>query len=100
MTDAQARRMMVRVVLDWLHGNLPTQEFRTRYWATRRALLDSNWNAFLGTFGQIMSAMDTAVDSYSDAPDRADYELSDEQLRDEAEVVVANLRAAGLEVFD
>lgn len=93
VTDLEARRAIVRVVLRWLSGNVPTEQFIDTYWKTRRDLLDSNWRAFEGAFGKTMSSMDTAVDSYR-AEDRTEFEIDEPQLRFEAEAVIARLRDA------
>jgi hypothetical protein len=96
MTDQQAQRAMVSVVLAWLRGDTETESFIAEYWSTRRELLSSNWSAFSGPFGQIMSAMDTAADSYSDEPNVSLAEINEGQLRTEAEEVVKRLRGADL----
>jgi hypothetical protein len=99
MTDQQARRAMVAVAADWLEGKLVTEDFVRRYWQTRRELLDSNWNAFTGPFGQIMSSMDTAVDSYSADADRGAHQIDERRLREESEAVMTHLRRSGLDLF-
>jgi hypothetical protein len=99
MTDEEARRAMVRVLVDWLEGRKATDDFIKDYWTTRSELLDSNWGAFTGAFGQIMSPMDTASDSYSSDPDRPDFQIDEAELRREAQAVLYRLRKAGLQVF-
>jgi RHS repeat-associated protein len=78
---------------------LVTEDSVRRYWQTRRELLDSNWNAFTGPFGQIMSSMDTAVDSYSADADRGAHQIDERRLREESEAVMTQLRRSGLDLF-
>ena len=98
MTDAEARRVMVHVVLDWLNGDSTTDHFIKSYWTTRHRLLDSNWSAFTGPFGQAMSAMDTAADSYRPG-EGSEFEIDETQLRAEAEAVIDRLRSSTPEVL-
>jgi Bacterial self-protective colicin-like immunity len=91
MTDAEAQRAMATKVVDWLDGRIPTDRFVSEYWRVRRELLNTNWSAFDGVFGEIMSSVDTAVDSYR-ADDRADFEIDEQQLRQELLTAMENLR--------
>jgi hypothetical protein len=58
----------------------------------RRELLNSNWRAFEGAFGEIMSRADTAIDSYR-PEDRADFEIDELQLRTELNSAIEQLKA-------
>ncbi len=90
MTDSEAQQAMAQVVVDWLAGSRSTAEFINQYWESWRRLLQSNWSAFTPPFGAIMSAMDTAADSYSAEPDS--HQIDELQLRQEAIAVIGELR--------
>jgi hypothetical protein len=91
MTDREAQRAMATKVADWLGGHVPTEQFLSEYWQTRRELLNTNWRAFEGAFGEEMSSVDTAVDSYRSG-DRSDLEIDEQQLRQELLAAMERLR--------
>ena len=90
MTDSEAQQALARIVVDWLAGSRSTAEFINQYWENRRRLLQSNWSAFTAPFGAIMSAMDTAADSYSPKPDW--HQIDELNLRERATAVIEELR--------
>jgi hypothetical protein len=93
MTDEEAQRTMVSLLTEWLRDRPATEDFVRVYWGTRRRLLDSNWTAFAGRFGELMDPVDSAMDVYNADPDRADDQIDETQLREELERVVAGIRS-------
>lgn len=99
MNDDDARRLLVSLVLDWLEGHMTPDTFAKNYWQVRERVLDENWGALSGAFGQVMSGMDTAADVYSADPDRDWYQIGEDEFRQEAQNVIDRLRKARLDVF-
>jgi Bacterial self-protective colicin-like immunity len=83
MTDDEARRSMLAVIARWLHGEISAEAFVLEYWQTRRSVMDTNWSAFSGRFGQLMDPMDGTVNAFNPDPDRADFEIAEDGLRNE-----------------
>lgn len=85
----EAQRAIVWLVMSWLNESAPADEFIARYWAERRRVLDI---AYEGRFGEIMSAVDTAADAFSDDPDRLPDEIDEDAFRSEAASAMQMLR--------
>lgn len=99
MTDLEAQQALVQVVVDWLGGRQTARVFVRSYWTTRDGLLGSNYSAFDGPVGEILSHMDVALHSFWTEPE-TEGEIDETQLREEMLSLVAQLRAMGFPVPD
>jgi len=64
------------------------------YWDTRRELMGKG-EMFDGPAASTLSNIDTALDSFSPAPDRGDHQIDEAQLRKELGAAIEQLRKLG-----
>jgi len=95
LKDRGSGETLLRLARDWLSKRLRTDQFVLDYWNTRRCLLSTHPEIFVGRFGELASNLDTALESYSPTPDKGLHEIDEAQLRREIEQV---LRIVDLEM--
>ena len=88
----KARKAIVGLIRDWARSVTTLEEFNDRYWPLRRCLLNKLPGVFAGRFGELCSNLETAVNIYAE-PREQPYELNEQQLRHEAEIVLSQLAA-------
>ena len=88
----EARKAIVAQIRDWVTGVTTIETFNERYWPLRRCVLNKHPEVFTGRFGELCSNLETAVSIYAE-PREQPYELSEQQVRHEAEVVLPQLVA-------
>jgi len=99
VTDVEAQKAMVKVVVDWLDGKQPTAEFIGTYWGTRDDLLSTNYSAFDGPVGEILSHMDVAMHSYWAEPE-TEGEIGEAELEPTMLSLLAQLRDMSFPIPD
>jgi hypothetical protein len=88
----EARKAIVALIRDWVTGVTTMETFNERYWPLRRCVLNRHPEVLTGRFGELCSNLETAVNIYAE-PREQPYELSEQQVRHEAEVVLPQLVA-------
>jgi hypothetical protein len=85
---------LLRPVVVWLSTGGDAWEMDLGYWKRRRALMDGG-EVFEGPPSDILSRIDTAMDSFSPDSDRGSHQVDEQQLRSELGAAIRELRQLG-----
>ena len=92
MTVARASvERLLRPVLTWLEAGGDAWGMDLEYWRIRRKLMEEG-ETFEGLGAELLSNIDTAMDSFSPDADRGRHEIDETQLRTELEAAINGLR--------
>lgn len=94
MTEDEARRYLLSAISDWLEGKTSVTDFIDQYWKIRRKVLNEKPSVLTGQFGEVMSHVDVATDSYSDDPEDP-MAIDEAALRAELIDYLSELEGAG-----
>lgn len=87
-------RALLQPLLDWLADGGNAWQLGLNYWATRRELMNAG-EMFDGPPSELLSNIDTAMDSYNPDPDPEFDQIDETQLRKEIEQAIAGLKRLG-----
>lgn len=92
MISREAVRQLTEPIVDWLTHGGDAWQLALTYWDIRRDLMERG-TSFEGPPSQILSNIDTAMDSY--APDPTPFDIDEGQLRMELMEAIGALRSTG-----
>ena len=95
MTASQESiRTLLQPVVIWLAHGGDAWQMDLNYWSTRRELMNAG-EMFDGPPSELLSNIDTAMDSYNPDPDLELDQIDEAQLRMELEQAIAGLKRLG-----
>ena len=86
--------LLVAPLIKWMQEGGDPWAVNLAYWNTRRELMGKG-EMFDGPAASTLSNIDTAMDSFSPAPDRGDHQIDEAQLRKELGAAIEQLRKLG-----
>jgi hypothetical protein len=89
-----AVQKLVGPIAKWLENGGDPWAVNLEYWRVRRQLMNEG-EMFAGPPSEILSNIDTAMDSFSPEEDRGPHQIDEVQLRSELELALNRLRAGG-----
>jgi hypothetical protein len=98
MCDVVSKLLVERLltpVVGWHEHGGDAWQVDLEYWARRRQLIEVG-EQFAGHGADLLSQIDTAMDSFSPDPDRGPDQIDEDQLRQEVGAAIGGLRKIGL----